>query len=205
MTKTIEFTNTQCRCGCGQVLSGKKSRFAQGHDARFVSAMRTEALESEKGLHAEVTLIDRSTDPATQTMVSVKNAVEELGSTALMEKLISGFRKEQGRQEERAKREAAKAIAKENAKDRRTSAAATKATKGAKAKSPAEQAAEVADGANPVEVPVADVADLDAITEAAPAIDLDSLAPAEATVEGEAPVSRKNGGRTRRGNLNSQG
>jgi hypothetical protein len=50
----------------------------------------------------------------------------------------------------------------------------------------------------------------------APVIDLDTLGANDvaeldaivgepvATVEGEAPVARKNGGRTRRGNLNSQ-
>lgn len=179
--QTITTTNTTCNCGCGQVLTGKKSRFAQGHDARFVSSMRTIALEGEKGLHTEVKHEDRSTDPATQSMISVQEAVERLGSPALREKLISGFRKERSRQEDRTKRDAAKAIAKENAKGRRTSAKVEKAAKAA---------AEVGDEASPV------------------AIDLDSLAEApapEATVEGEKPVNHKNGGRTRRGNLGSQG
>lgn len=195
MTTTIEFTNTTCRCGCGTVLGGKKSRFAQGHDARFVSAMKQIALDSDKGLHAEVTLVDKSTDPATQSRETVKNAVETLGSTPLMEKLISGFKKEQGRMEERAAR-TAKA---EQAKLDRAAAKARTPKEGkparGKAKSPATQKAEAAaEGAIDLDTlaPTSDVADLDAI-----------VAPV-AAVEGEAPVARPNGGRTRRGNLNSQ-
>lgn len=179
---TIEFTNTQCRCGCKQVLSGKKSRFAQGHDARFVSAMRQIAIDGDKGLHTEVTLIDRSSDPAQQSMVSAIEAVERLGSPALKEKLISGFRKEQGRIEDKAQRQTKAALARENAKQRRTS--------------------KTKDEAKADEVPAEDVADLDAI--AAP-VDLDTLeATSQAAVEGEKPVTFKNGGRTRRGSTQSQ-
>ena len=58
---TLEIHPNKCNCGCGASV-GKKSRFAQGHDARFVSNMRQVALQGEKGMHTEVTVLDHNTE-----------------------------------------------------------------------------------------------------------------------------------------------
>ncbi len=177
----IEFTNTQCRCGCKTVLLGKKSRFAQGHDARFVSQLKQLALDSDKGLHATITLVDRSTDPATQSQESVIETLRQLGSPALVAKLESGFHKELDRNTERAARKTKAALAREDAKGRRTSR--TKPT-------PAEQAATEADPADPVD----GIVDLDTLIASVGTGDTP-----EPAVEGEAPVAFKRAGRVRRG------
>jgi hypothetical protein len=45
--KNLPSDNGFCNCGCGQTI-GKKSKFAQGHDARFVSELVTNYLAADK-------------------------------------------------------------------------------------------------------------------------------------------------------------